>query len=157
MTFDPGPLLGSDALGDALEQLLAIVGPATSVPGWATVELDRAETEILSGLDVAGERLADPANDHILGARARVLAFRTGERIVLLEPATEGRLAAALARHGEGRVALYVLADPAALDRVRAAGFRMTTEADGPLGPQRLVLGGPRAGPFLIVVGPRGP
>ena len=55
--------------------------------------------------------------------------------MLVLEPSTEGPLAAALARHGEGSVALYLIAFvPAyeavrtfALDRVRAVSLEKDT------------------------------
>jgi hypothetical protein len=47
------------------------------------------------------------APDDALGARARI-DTRTHPHVILLEPSTEGRLAAALARHGEGPLALYL-------------------------------------------------
>lgn len=103
--------------------------------GWATVDGERAARE-LSGLDVrpAGEEVA-------LGARAWVARIGSVD-IVLLEPSTEGRLAAALARRGEGLVALYLGAEqvegalrPTALGR-----------------PGRLLPHARPWGPFVILV-----
>lgn len=117
-------------------------GPQVIAAGWATVDLDRATADL-------GGRWAAAPDDRLLGAVVR----RSVERapaILLLEPNTEGRLAAALARRGEGFAALYLGAteehDPAAPPARTRAG-------DGPFGPERLIIDGPPAGPFVIVVG----
>ena len=89
----------------------------------------------------------------MLGARCRLLRFGDDREIVLLEPSTEGRLAAALARYGEGSLALYLLVDGGAPERARRAGFTLTSLGRGPFGPERLVIAGPRDGPFLILAG----
>ena len=77
---------------------------------WATVELDRAERELGAILGApldAGEAPRDPG----LGATVR-LARPFGQApepaLLLVEPDTEGRLAALLARHGEGVVGVEV-------------------------------------------------
>jgi hypothetical protein len=72
-------------------------------------------------------------------------------RVVVLEASTEGPLAAALARHGEGWVAAYLLAGTSAHD-LRAAGFRLSPRGPGPFGTQRRVLVGRRDGPFILLV-----
>jgi hypothetical protein len=92
--------------------------------------------------------------DELLGARCRILDLEGGGTIVLLEPATEGLLAAALARHGEGPLAEYLVADPGAADRLRRAGYALTRPAAGPLGGQRRVRLGRRDGPFILLVAP---
>ena len=105
---------------------------------------------------VAGREvpLASPvADDRVLGARCRLLRFDDGRVILLLEPSTEGRLAAALVRHGEGFAVRYLLVDIGALDRARQAGFTLSSGGHGPFGTQRLVLTGPRSGPFLVLAG----
>ena len=81
--------------------------------GWATVELDRAEDELGMWLgDGAGDAGGVPpdAADPHLGAFARVrpAGGLPGDSFVLLEPSTEGRLAASLARDSEGPCALYL-------------------------------------------------
>lgn len=150
----PGPLelAGRDALGDAVERLLATVGPRSVVTGWATVELDRAQLEV-AALDPSPHApVVEAARaDRLLGARCRVLHLAGGHDILLLEPSTEGRLAAALARRGEGPLALYLLADPGAPERARRSGFRLSSRGDGPFGPERLVVVGPGYGPFLVI------
>ena len=165
MTADGERLLGEDALADVPARLRTVVEPRRVVIGWATVELDRAQTEVAEAL-AAPHGLPRPEievapDDTILGARCRRLrlpAHAAGPAdprppdVLLLEPSTEGRLAAALARHGEGPVARYLLVDAGAADRARRAGFTFSAEAPGPLGAERLVIAGPRWGPFLLLV-----
>lgn len=146
-------LLGGDALGDAIPRLRRAVEPQRVVGGWATVELDRAELEVGTALAALGVPRIEPADDErVLGARCRRLRFAAGD-VLLLEPATEGRLAAALARHGEGPLVLYLVADSGATERARRAGFTLTSAGEGPLGTERLVIAGPRDGPFLVLAG----
>lgn len=156
MIPDPERLLGGDELGDALARLRTAVGPRRAVGGWATVELERAEVEVAEAL-AAIHALRDPSredapDERVLGARCRLLRYAEDRDMLLLEPSTEGRLAAALARYGEGSVALYLLVDAGASERARRAGFRLSSEGDGPLGRERLVIAGPRWGPFLLLV-----
>jgi hypothetical protein len=111
--------------------------------GWATVDLDRAAAELRhllpSGVTFeAAERCA------ALGARCR--RARTGGQaevdwIVLLEPDTEGRLSAFLARRDEGWAATWTH-EPS-----HAAGGRA-----GPLGPERLLASQAAHGPFRLVL-----
>jgi hypothetical protein len=150
----PAPeLLGVERLGRDLTRLLAAVGPVVTVPGWATVDLDRTTSDL-----AATFRDAEP--DEVLGARCRIVRVTRDDAhgpsdVVLIEPSTEGLLAAALARHGEGPLALYLRADAAAARRTRQAGFALSPPAGGPLGRQQRVLVGPRDGPFLLLVGAR--
>jgi len=157
MTADPEQLLGVDALGDALGRLWTAVAPRKAVGGWATVELDRAEVEVTAALaelhDLQDPRAEDAPDERVLGARCRLLRYADDRDMLLLEPSTEGRLAAALARYGEGSVALYLLVDGGAPERARRAGFRLSSAGRGPFGPERLVLAGPRWGPFLVLAG----
>jgi hypothetical protein len=157
MTADPEQLLGADALGDALARLWTAVEPRKAVGGWATVELDRAEVEVAAALaelhDLREPRAEDAPDERVLGARCRLLRYADDRDMLLLEPSTEGRLAAALARYGEGSVALHLLVDGGAPERARRAGFRLTSEGHGPFGPERLVIVGPRWGPFLLLAG----
>lgn len=109
--------------------------------GWATVEADRAIRELDGGLapdDDTGPQAGwtELPRDPGLGARvwrrdpadglARPVLF-------VLEPDTEGRLAASLARFGEGVAVIYL--------------------GDGPPGPGRLVRRGRPWGPHVIVLG----
>jgi hypothetical protein len=119
-------------------------GPILAI-GWATVDIDRA-----SG--AWGDGFAEAAPDDLLGAFARVR-----DPLVLLEPSTEGPIAASLVRHGEGPAALYLAAPAGDLDaaaaRAIARGARFSRHADGPLGPSILLLGGPPWGPHVLLVG----
>ncbi len=154
MTPDPPQLLGSEELGDASARLRRAVNPRKTIVGWATVELDRAEVEVASALVTLGEPRIEPAADErLLGARCRLLRFGEHRDMLLLEPSTEGRLAAALARYGEGSVVLYLLAHIGAVERARRAGFTLSGEGRGPFGSERLVIAGPRYGPFLVLAG----
>lgn len=117
--------------------------------GWATVELDRAARE-LADLLGSGEAFVDAPSSEALGARCRVgsSASGGGVRIVLLEPETEGRLSATLARHGEGWVATWAVAPTAPSSAVA----QLSGTRPGPIGQERLVLGGPVSGPHRLVV-----
>ena len=175
LVFEPVPG-GEEAPGSRAPD-----APATPEPtlflvgvGWATVDLDRAEAELdpwlaprpAAGAGVGegegegdGDGDADDGAEPHLGARAR----RRGAgglpagTIVLLEPSTEGRLAASLARDGEGPCAVY-LGTPGPLQAwLRAArerGVGTSAIRPGPLGPSALVLGGATAGPHLVLVDP---
>ena len=105
--------------------------------GWATVEHERAERELDELLGSAGEWI--PAErDPALGARAwwREDPLKgEGPLLVVLEPETEGRLAASLARFGEGVAVVYL--------------------GSGRRGPGTLVRGGPAWGPHAVVLQPR--
>jgi hypothetical protein len=126
---------------------------------WSTVDLDRAEAELGPWLDPPdeGDRAPAAVPDPHLGARIRVRATAglPGERILLAEPITEGRLAASLARDDEGPCALYLRPREgleAWTAAARGRGVLLTARRDGPLGPSVLVLGGVVAGPHLLVV-----
>ncbi|HET9521214.1 MAG TPA: hypothetical protein VFO73_09235, partial [Candidatus Limnocylindrales bacterium] len=117
---------------------------------WATVDLDRALRE----LGAPGERLAD---DPLLGAAIRLVRREGGPTIALAEPITEGRLAASLARFGEGSAGRYVVARDGLVGAARELarrGVRLSRPAEGPFGLSVLVLGGPVAGPHLVLVDP---
>ena len=114
--------------------------------GWATVELDRAEREF-SGV----AKFEAAPRDSALGAAARrsPIAERTRPAVILLEPDTEGLLAAALARFGEGVEVVYL----GPLDRADIDDTpRLGPPRPGPLGPARLVIGRPRWGPHALVL-----
>jgi hypothetical protein len=126
----------------------------TLAPIWATVELERA----LLDLDQPIERAASAVVDPLLGARVAVMDLadaRAPDRLALAEPSTEGRLAAALARHGERPAGRYVAVSRslAAIARLAAAaGVPLSRPAVGPFGREVLVLDGAPGGPFLILV-----
>jgi hypothetical protein len=121
----------------------------------ATVELER----VLAGLGLGAEEIAAALLDPLLGARVVIVpaAIPDQPAVALVEPSTEGRLAATLARHGEGPIGRYVEATMP-LDDVRAraaaAGVALSRQADGPFGPEILVLNGPVTGPHLVLVEP---
>ncbi|MCY7418664.1 MAG: hypothetical protein LH650_09235, partial [Chloroflexi bacterium] len=116
--------------GDGAPRLVSI--------GWATVDIERT----LADLAVADARATD--DDELLGARAwRVDGGPVA--LLLLEPVTEGRLAAALARRGEGIAAFYVAADTPLEGLLRPTAVGVP----GSLVPQERPWG-----PFVIRVGP---
>ena len=142
---EPSPVLG------------VVPPPALLALGWATVDLDRAEADLdmWLALDQGPVEGIEPS----LGATTRVRGTRglPGTWIVLLEPVTEGRVAAALARDDEGPCALY-LQPPAGLDdwlaeaASRGVETRSGIRRDGPFGRQALLAGGPAAGPHIVMV-----
>jgi hypothetical protein len=119
---------------------------------WATVDMERALVEF--GLSPA--RAAAAVDDPLLGARVLVLGQGDVDTaIALAEPSTEGRLAATLARHGEGPAGRYV-GVPIDLDEIRtlaaAAGIAISRPAGGPFGPEVLVLAAGLGGRSLVLV-----
>ncbi len=128
--------------GDALRTTLAALtvdalpAPASRLHalGWATVELDRAERELTADLGLAPAAFISAPESGVLGARCRVAldTFPGRVALVILEPATEGRLSAALARHGEAPLAAwFVLLG-------EMGGVRPPSTAHGPFGPERI-------------------
>jgi hypothetical protein len=121
--------------------------------GYATVDLDAAAG---ASATIAGDSLRSAPDDTLLGARCRIVVTVDGPWIVLLEPVTEGRLAASLARHGQGPVVEYLaLTVPRGETTVAAAAraaIALSPPAGGPFGPERLVLGDPASGPHLILL-----
>jgi hypothetical protein len=120
--------------------------PRVAVIGLATVDLERAAAafreRLLPGLGF------EPVDDDILLGARGLVARQAGEpAIVLLEPSTEGRLAAFLARHGEGPAAVWLDGRADVAEETGAA----RPEAAGPFGPERL-LAGSAAGPFVLVI-----
>jgi hypothetical protein len=128
--------------------------------GWATVELERAAEDLDAAFNRAG--LPQPAwtpgpRDDLLGATTWVSrewwptwTSDDPPAIVLLEPDTEGRVAATLAKFGEGVATIYVAAragDPARIDPAR-----LGRPAPGPLASGRLLLTRPTWGPNVIVL-----
>jgi len=113
---------------------------------WATVELDRAARELGGAGPFEGVQ-----GDATLGASARraPLGDRARPVTILVEPDTEGLLAAALARFGEGVAAVYLgPLDRADVDDTPGLG----PPRPGPLGPARLVIGRPTWGPHVLVL-----
>lgn len=150
---------------DRLRELLAFdpdgaaeraIGGRPVALGWATVELDRAAAELGGALGIPVAQFVGAAQTIALGARCRVArdVLPDGISLVLLEPATEGRLAATLARLGEGPAAIWlaVAGSPGALGEPRTPGLETSAERPGPLGAERLVLGGPIRGPHRLLL-----
>jgi hypothetical protein len=150
------PSSGADRLRPALPSEVergAVPPERTDEPGgprllgvaFATVDMERA------GAAFEGLRGELPG-DEILGARMA----RSGiAGVVLAEPRTEGRLAATLARQGEGPAALYVAVASGALDVVRAwltAAGERPRRGVGPFGRQVLARSRPPWGPHLLLV-----
>ncbi len=149
---------GVEAIAAALKVIDRLAGrEARRVIGSATVDMDRAERDLVASLgSSARTRSRNVPGDELLGARCRLVTSGSGKpEVLLLEPATEGRLAASLARFAEGPVAVYVIVpDPQFGDLVQSAGragLVLSTEAAGPFGRQRLVAGGPPWGAHLCV------
>ena len=137
------------------ETVRAIAGRPIAL-GWATVELDRAAVELGAALGIPAERFLGAAESAALGARCRVArgVLPEGHSLVLLEPATEGLLAATLARSDEGPAAVWLAVTDlaSAIATLRVAGVDTSAEGAGPFGPERLVLDGPTRGPHRLAV-----
>lgn len=123
--------------------------------GWATVDTERSATEFVKALDLPGTATSVD-RDRLVGAYAHQLVDERfpGGRLVILEPSTEGRLAATLARDGEGPAVLYLGAFDgldAWLAHARTLGVVVSRPDGGPLGRSVLILGGAPAGPHLVV------
>ena len=167
----------------------AAAGPTGRAPstarvlalGWATVDLERAASTW------PGARWQTAPRDSLVGARALVgrVSLPAGAAsadavprkphadgrltdqgpadaitVALLEPDREGRLAASLARHGEGPTALYVLVAPVAIAgivaRLARLGLRLSA-GTGPFGPAWAVAGPDPSSLIVIVVAEAGP
>jgi hypothetical protein len=146
--------VGPAGLEDLQELALAVAPQLTGHPivalGWATVDIDAVRRRIEADAGF-GAFAPAPRDDH-LGARAVVHRppEPSGEPIeVLLEPDTEGRLAASLARHGEGFAAIWFGPRPHTSEDPPDGFGRL---ADGPLGPCRLLLGGPPWGLSVLLL-----
>jgi hypothetical protein len=114
--------------------------------GWATVELERAAIELADRLR-PGAAFEPTARSPLLGARClRGVAVGDGEWIVLLEPDTEGRLAAYLARNGEGWAVTWLASD--------VGGATPPGATVGPLGREWLEEEGLSGSPFRLRVTP---
>lgn len=117
--------------------------------GWATVDQERARAELdgLLAADPAAPRLApwvpldrDPSLGASVWLRASLDPARAQAAIpalVVLEPDTEGPLAASLVRFGEGVAVIYL--------------------GEGLPRPGHLLRGGPAWGPHIVVVGAAAP
>jgi hypothetical protein len=140
-----------DAIADDWLRTLAIrhLGVESSLTpvavGWASVDLERAVRDLTAWLP--GPAAVDVApDDDLLGARCRVARRRAALPWVVLEPITEGRLAAFLARHGEG-LAVGWLGGPGIPERIAPLQPAQTA-----LGSGRLVTEHDRFGPHLVIL-----
>jgi hypothetical protein len=175
---DDGLLAAANAIRtDAAARDPWLLGLQIAGIGWASVELERAAGDLDAAFHRAG--MPKPAwtpasRDDLLGASAwssnewwPTWSQEEPPAIVVLEPDTEGRLAAALARFGEGVRAIYVAPRPEHLaprpdagsgsgeteqHAARIDATRLGTAAPGPLGRARLLLARPAWGPHVIVL-----
>jgi hypothetical protein len=140
---------GEDILARAALDSPDLAGATIVGIGWATVDIERAEAQLGAAFGERGA-WAEAPRDALLGARAAVYQPEMAARpvAVVLEPDTEGRLAASLARHGEGVAAVYVTARPGS---VLASGF-FGIPAGGPLGRGRRLARGGDAEPSVVVL-----
>ena len=140
---------GDDILARARLDNPALEGATLVAIGWATVEIERAERELETAIGDGGS-WAEAPRDALLGARAGVYRSIAAERplVVVLEPDTEGRLAASLARHGEGVAAAYVTVRAGEVLTAGAFGI----PAGGPLGRGRRLARGGIGEPSIIVL-----
>jgi hypothetical protein len=126
---------------NGVEDVLAI--------GWATVDHER----FVAGLGLgAVEQLPD---DPHLGA----FVVRHGlarPSTLIVEPSTEGRLSATLARSGEGPTAIYLGLGAGGVEAFAAAArpgaIAVSTVRPGPLGPSVVLLGGRIWDPVVVLV-----
>lgn len=155
--IDPAERLAAFLDEAGRDPVLELTGGSIIAVGWAAVDLERAAAELGAGPGFDTAAPVGPTSSEALGARALVLSERAapGCALLVLEPTTEGRLAAILARHGEGPAVTWLgVGDPtAALEAVRRAGLAISVERPGPLGPERLVLDRPPHGPHHLLVG----
>jgi hypothetical protein len=147
------------AVDDAIAAAWTSAPPDTRLLaiGWSTVETERAEREF-------GVAFDDAPSDAWLGARCRVAGSAFAVPLVLVEPATEGRLAASLARLGEGPVVAWY--EPVAIAGSAGAGAADTAHAgaperaragasSGPFGPETPLRSDQGEGRFRFLVGTR--
>jgi hypothetical protein len=144
-------------LGRAVQDPAIRAIDATAVGiGWATVDLERAVADVGAALGLAPEVFTVAASTTSLGASCLVGAdaLGAGLALVLLEPVTEGRLAATLARHDEGPAVVWLaVADPAVVDAtLEADGVPVGEEQPGPFGLERILGGALTAVPHRLVV-----
>jgi hypothetical protein len=117
--------------------------------GWATVDRER----FVAGLGIGA--VAQLPDDPHLGAFV-VRHGLTRPLALVIEPATEGRLAATLARSGEGPTAIYLGLGAGGMQRFAAAahpgGNPVSAVRPGPLGPSGILLGGAVWDPAVVLV-----
>jgi hypothetical protein len=146
-----------DLSGERIRTFAVAAGMSRRVPaaatgpiavGWATVDLDRAVGQLARAFGVDAAAFVEAAPSIALGARCRVVhavdALGSAIALAVLEPATEGRLAAALARNDEGPVAAWYATVDAAGGAVDAL--------PGPFGSEWLLGAGRTPGPYRLLV-----
>jgi len=147
-----------DAAGTRIAAALAAAADPSRVPagaiaphavGWGTVDMDRAVLDLAGDLGIAPEAFVDGVACQALGARCRVAerVLLGGLSLAMLEPATEGRLAATLARLGEGPAVVWYATDA-------ASDAGPIPWRPGPFGLERLVPGDPVHGPHRLLIRP---
>jgi len=147
-----------DTAGARIAAALAAAADPSRVPagavaphavGWATVDMDRALLDLAGDLGIAPEAFADGVACRALGARCRVVedSLPGGLSLAILEPATEGRLAATLARLGEGPAVVWYTTD-------EASDAGPIPWRPGPFGLERHVPGDPVHGPHRLLIRP---
>ena len=135
----------------ALERILDALAAAPGRPlalGWATVELERAASELGVLLGIRTAAFLPASDSTVLGARCRVAygVLPDGLPLAILEPRTEGRLAGSLARRGEGPAATWTRpSDP-------TPGRRQGPAHPEPFGPERLSADSPAHGPYALLI-----
>jgi hypothetical protein len=150
---DPGVAMAPPSVAEPGAELVAVI--------WATVDLERAEAELapwLEPLEQPQPPDADAAlvDEPHLGARGRVRTTRAlpAGRIALMEPVTEGAIAASLARDGEGPCGLYVRPATAPETAPASAPDPGPRPRVGPFGPSVRVRMAAKAGPHLLLLAP---
>jgi len=140
---------GENILARVMSDSPVLEGATIIAIGWATVEIERAEMELEAAIGDRGS-WAEAPRDALLGARAAVYGpvAAASPLLVVLEPDTEGRLAASLARHGEGVAAIYVTTRQGAVLVAGAFGI----PAGGPLGRGRRLARGGIGEPSIVVL-----
>jgi hypothetical protein len=140
----PGPAdriraFAAEALSDA--RLPSGAGRLIAV-GWGTVETERAIGELADALGIASTSFRAADGSAALGASCFVAETPLDGDIGLavLEPATEGRIAAALARWDEGPLVAWYATEAE------------TRGARGPFGAERIVAGDALTGPHRLLV-----
>jgi len=148
MTDSDGERIRAFAADAAVPQRTPLAATGLAAVGWATVDLDRAVGQLARALDVDEAAFVEAAQSIALGAHCRVAvavdSLGRSVALAVLEPSTEGRLAAALARLDEGPVAAWYAT-------VDTAGAPVDA-LPGPFGPEWLLDGGRTPGPYRLLV-----
>jgi hypothetical protein len=120
-----------EAAAFAVERETPADGPLVGI-GWATVDVERGLIELAAALEISPEAFHGAPSSVALGARCLVAGGALGGvAVVVLEPSTEGRLAARLARHDEGPAVIWHGAPG------MSGPGEPATPTPGPFGPER--------------------